>query len=120
MQRQFFTPFTPYGNPLFPGSFTGTPFFPQRPVVPFFFLSPFARRPFYRDGSKHEALYHAQHHCTDTDTILNIAETYNVPHEILLELNPHIQDPNSLGPGTVVGIPRMHNLYVQKMYMEQP
>ncbi|MDF2721216.1 MAG: LysM protein [Paenibacillus sp.] len=103
-----------FGHPHFFNPF----FFPQRRFVPFFFFSPFFF-PFFREGDDRHGSMVMQHTCGEGDTMEKVAQTYNVPVPILEAMNPHMQSPYSMTPGTVMQIPRMDKMYCQKMYVEQ-
>ena len=113
MERQFF-PFGGFGfHPFFRPFFN--PFFPRRTIFPFFAISPFFF-PFRGDDSNEMCF--AQHQAQGGETLENLAHTYNIPHPILEEANPHIGNPNQLRAGETVIIPRISNLHCQKTYME--
>ncbi|WP_207953016.1 LysM peptidoglycan-binding domain-containing protein [Paenibacillus agricola] len=102
---QFGAPFNPY-------------FFPRRRFVPFFFLSPFFF-PFFRGEEDRDGTYFAKHQCMHGDTMGALAQQYNVPQPILEAMNPHIQNPKALEPGSITYIPRMDKMYCHRMYIEQ-
>ncbi|MDF2716746.1 MAG: hypothetical protein K0R28_3671 [Paenibacillus sp.] len=117
MDRQFGVPFGGFGHQPFFNPF----FFPRRRFFPFFFFSPFFF-PFFggfRGEEDRDGTYYMQHTCCEGDTMEKLAQTYNVPGPVLEAVNPHIQGPYSMTPGTVVHIPRMDKMFCQKMYLEQ-
>lgn len=117
MDRQFGLPFgggfgfghQPFFNPFF---------FPRRRFVPFFFFSPFFF-PFFRAEEDRDGTYFMQHAYCDGDTMESLAQAYNVPVPVLEAVNPQLQQPNALPPGSIVHIPRMDKMHCQKMFMEQ-
>ena len=116
MDRQF-PPFGGFGfHPFFRPFFN--PFFPRRFLFPFFSISPFFF-PFFRDGDDPQDSCYAQHQAQEGDTLEKVAYSYNIPHPILEEANPHIGNPNQLRAGETVYIPRISNLHCQKTYMER-
>ncbi|WP_227871940.1 LysM peptidoglycan-binding domain-containing protein [Paenibacillus albus] len=84
MDRGFF-PGGGFGRPFFRPF--GHPFFPNRFLFPFFFFSPFF--PFWRDG-KPEDMVFAAHQVQSGDTFASICHKYNMPHTILEEANPQV------------------------------
>ncbi|MNI22846.1 hypothetical protein D3C73_764100 [compost metagenome] len=47
-----------------------------------------------------------------------LAQKYNVPQPILEAMNPHIQNPETLAPGSITYIPRLYKMNCHKMYLE--
>jgi len=93
------------------------PFFPRRRFFPFFFISPFFF-PFFRDDE--ERSEHYMHHiCKEGETLDQLAQRYNCPRPILEAMNPHLQHPHALMPGSVVYVPRLDKMVCHKMYWEQ-
>jgi len=119
MDRPFFPGggfgFHPFFRPFF------NPFFPRRPLFPFFSISPFffPFSPFFRGDNDQPDLCFAQHQVQEGDSLGNLAHSYNIPHPILEEANPHIGNLNQLQPGETIFIPRISNLICQKTYTEQ-
>lgn len=100
-----------FGSPFF------NPFFFPRRFSPFFFLSPFSF-PFFRGEDDRDGEYFTEHQCTHGDTMIVLAQKYNVPRPVLEAMNPHIQNPNVLTAGIIVYIPRMDKMFCHKMYLE--
>ncbi|QHT61472.1 LysM peptidoglycan-binding domain-containing protein [Paenibacillus lycopersici] len=92
------------------------PFFPGRFLYPSFFFSPFFF-PFFREDQAGDMVF-AQHQVKPGDTMMSICHMYNIPHPILEEANPQIQNPNQLKAGETVVIPRISNMHCQKTYGE--
>ncbi|SFK98147.1 hypothetical protein SAMN03159341_102529 [Paenibacillus sp. 1_12] len=93
------------------------PFFRQQ-SVPFFFLSP-SFFPSYRGEDDRDGNYYAQHQCQEGENMENVAQMYNVPQPILEAMNPHIQNPNDIAPGSTAYIPRLDKMNCHTMYMQQ-
>jgi hypothetical protein len=112
----------PYGHGFgHHGFHHGFPFFGHgfgRRLFPFFFLNPFFGFGF-RDGEERNRSYYAEHVVEQGDTMWKIAQKYNVPLPILITMNTHIQNPENLNVGDRVYIPRMCDMYCQRMYMER-
>lgn len=94
------------------------PFFPRRFFFPFFSISPFFF-PFVREEGTRNDLCFAQHQAQEGDTLGNLAYSYNIPHPILEEANPHIGNPQKLKHGEIVYVPRISEMYCQKTYIER-
>lgn len=116
MNRAFGFPYGGFGGfgPFGPAY----PFFPRRRLFPFFFLSPFYF-PFFRGEDDRDGTYFTHHTCQEGDTFGTLASQYNVPRPILEAMNPHIQQPETLSPGTTAYIPRLDQMHCHKMYVEQ-
>ncbi|SEO95673.1 LysM domain-containing protein [Paenibacillus sp. OV219] len=113
MDRGFF-PGGGFGRPFFRPF--GHPFFPNRFLFPFFFFSPFF--PFWRDG-KTEDMVFATHQVQSGDTFASICHKYNMPHTILEEANPQVNQ-SQMKKGETIYIPRISNMVCQKSYSEMP
>ncbi|MDR6551664.1 LysM domain-containing protein [Paenibacillus qinlingensis] len=101
-----------FGGPFY------NPYFPRRRLLPYFFLSPFAFPFFIRGEDDRDGTYYAQHQCVEGDSMVKLAQKYNVPQPILEAMNPHIQQPDSLTPGNITYIPRLYKMHCHKMYLE--
>ena len=123
--RQFAqSPFFPQPQPSFleqpqPSLFAQPiqPFVPQRRFFPLFFISPFFFQFARDDGELRDDVY-AEHPVKEGDSAEKIATMYNIPQSIMELSNPHIQNFQVLPPGSTVYIPRMDQMYCQKMYLE--
>jgi hypothetical protein len=89
-----------------------------RRLFPFFSLFPFGFSG-HRNDEQRANMYYAEHMIVSGDTMWNIAQKYNIPLPILVTFNPQIANPNVLNPGDKVYIPRLCDMYCQKMYVEQ-
>lgn len=106
----------------FGGGFVGQPSFyrtDSRPrLLPFFSLSPFSF-PSFRGEDDLDGNYYAQHLSQEGESMEQIAQMYNVPQPILEAMNPHIQNPNDIAPGSTAYIPRLDKMHCQTMYVQQ-
>ncbi len=59
------------------------------------------------------------HICKEGETLDQLAQRYNCPRPILEAMNPHLQHPHALMPGSVVYVPRLDKMVCHKMYWEQ-
>jgi hypothetical protein len=84
-------------------------------LIPFFLLSLFSHG-FHRNHQ--EEMVYAKHVAKQGDTMWKLAQKYNVPLPLLITFNTHIQNPNVFNIGDIIYIPRMCDMYCQKMYME--
>jgi hypothetical protein len=89
-----------------------------RRLFPFFSLFPFGFFGYRNDEQRAHLLY-AEHTVEAGDTMWKIAQKYNMPLPILIAFNPQIANPNVITLGEKVYLPRLCDMYCQKMYVEQ-